>query len=115
MAEGLGNAERRLARFVDLGCDAFAAGHHRATENSVAMFIAWRLPEGVAPVGPTGDDHRELRLEGNAGLGDRRLLADIAPRGRRVRGIADPRLAFAIIAVTPGLEDERSTEFTDGG
>src|SRR4029079_8181441 len=69
MAEGLGDAQRRGACFLDLWCDEVAGGDGRAAEDSAFMLVARAIPEGVAAVGPAREDYREFRAERDPGPG----------------------------------------------
>ena len=78
------------------------------------MPIVGRIPEGVAAIRRAGEDHGEFRIESDAGLGDRRLLADRLPGCLRLPLGPDPGLALAVIAIAPRLEDEREAKAGDG-
>ena len=69
----------------------------------------------MAAVGPAREDDREFGEEVDAGFRHRRLFADRGPGSRDIGWVADPGLALAVIAVAPGLEHERRTEFSDRG
>src|SRR5271157_3746619 len=58
-------------------------------------------------------DHRDFALEGDEALEDHRRWAERAMNRGDVGALADQRLALAVIAEPPGLEDRRAAELGD--
>ena len=58
-------------------------------------------------------DHRDFALEGDEAFKDHRRRAQRAVNRGDVRAFADQRLALAVVAEPPGLEDRGTAEFGD--
>ena len=71
------------------------------------MLVLGDVEAGDAAVMAARGDDRDLALEADEGLDDRRLAADRAPRRGGIVARAQRRLALAVIAEPPRLEDRR--------
>ena len=91
VAERLGDAQRRVARLVDLRGDRIAAGHRRTAQDSVAMDVLGRIPEVRGGRRPSARRSPRIRRRSRPPLRRRPAPRRSPPRRLRCRPPSGPR------------------------
>src|SRR5579872_5880091 len=112
IVQGLDDLARDLAR-RRLGRGAHHGGQTRAGEDVALVLVLAKIEGGEIAVEAARGDQRDFALEAHEAFQDGRLAAKAAEQRGEVGAFAHQRLALAVIAETPRLQDRRTAERAD--